>query len=169
MTEPASTVHPSTGDGGKGCSHESPTVLLVEDNWGDIRLLAESFEETDVTVYTVTDGREALDFLREDGDFEATPRLEINLLDLNLPRTSGTAVLEELDEASGVLSTIPVIVLTSSQDQQDILRAYESNANAYLRKPVDPTAYMETLRTCRAFWFETAELPETGSERTGVE
>ncbi|PSP27494.1 two-component system response regulator [Halobacteriales archaeon QH_2_65_14] len=136
-------------------------ILLVEDNPGDIRLTREAFEENRIanTLHVVTDGVEALDFLLQRGEYADAQRPDIILLDLNLPRKNGDEVLEEMDKEDPDLSRVPVIVLTSSQAEEDIVRSYELNANAYLTKPVDPTEFIETVQRFKAFWLEVVRLP----------
>ena len=135
-------------------------VLLVEDNPGDVRLVQEAFEGTDVDsrIHVVADGVAALGFLRGEGEHADAPTPDIVLLDLNLPRQSGADVLAELGE-DPALSHIPVIVLTSSEDTDDVQRAYDRRANAYLTKPVDPTAFIELVELVQEFWLSAARLP----------
>ncbi|MFC7193550.1 response regulator [Halosimplex aquaticum] len=138
----------------------SADILLVEDNPGDVRLTREAFEEGNIsnTLHVVTDGAEALDFLHQRGDFADSPRPDIVLLDLNLPRKSGEEVLTEIRNDDD-LSCLPVIILTSSEAEEDIVQSYELQANAYLTKPVDPSEFIETVRRFRAFWLEVVRLP----------
>lgn len=135
-------------------------VLLVEDNPGDVRLTEEAFEQgrIDNELHVVSDGAEAIDFLEGRGEYAEIPRPDLVLLDLNLPRTNGQDVLERL-KGDPELRSIPVIVLTSSRADEDIVRSYERHANAYLTKPVDPDEFIETIRAFEHFWFTVVRLP----------
>ena len=141
---------------------EPVDILLVEDNPGDSRLTREAFAEGRLAndIHVVTDGIEALDFLYQRGDYEDAPRPQIVLLDLNLPRKNGDEVLGEIKD-DPELSRIPVIVLTSSEAETDVVRSYELNANAYLTKPVDPQAFIEEIRALEEFWLSLVRLPHT--------
>jgi CheY-like chemotaxis protein len=141
---------------------EPVDILLVEDNPGDFRLTREAFAEGRLAndIHVVTDGIEALDFLYQRGDYEDAPRPQIVLLDLNLPRKNGDEVLAEIKD-DPELSRIPVIVLTSSEAETDVVRSYELNANAYLTKPVDPQAFIEEIRALEEFWLSLVRLPHT--------
>ena len=140
---------------------EPADILLVEDNPGDVRLTQEALKEGRIenTLHVVNDGVAALDFLFQRGEYEDAPRPEIVLLDLNLPRKNGDAVLEELREHPE-LDHIPVIVLTSSESREDVVRSYDLNANAYLTKPVDPETFIETVNKLEEFWLSIVRLPE---------
>jgi len=144
----------------RSCSSEPIDILLVEDNPGDVRLTKEAFEEGSIsnTLHVVTDGIDALDFLYRRGDYPDAPRPDIVLLDLNLPRKNGDEVLEEIRGDAG-LSSLPVIVLTSSEAAEDVIRSYDLCANAYLTKPVDPDEFIEIVRRFKAFWLEVVRLP----------
>ena len=137
-----------------------PEVLLVEDNPGDVRLVrvALSDGEVDVPLSVVGDGTEALDHLHRRGEYADAPRPDLVLLDLNLPRTTGTEVLEAMQDDPD-LARIPVIVLTSSTDPDDVATAYELSANAYLTKPVDPDAFVEAVCAIEGFWLRLVHLP----------
>ena len=137
-----------------------PDVLLVEDNRGDVRLVEEAFEEGDIasTLHVVTDGVEALDFLHQPGVHGDSPQPGLILLDLNLPRKNGTVVLEEL-RGDDNLEHIPVVILTSSEAEEDIIKSYDLHANAYLTKPVDPDEFIGTIHRLKKFWLEGARLP----------
>ena len=145
-----------------GQPSKSPVdILLVEDNPGDIRLTEEAFRESRLanTLHVVTDGIEALDFLRQTGDYADATRPDIILLDLNLPRMNGDEVLEQIHEELPDISRIPVIILTSSETEEDIAKSYELWANAYMTKPVDPAEFIETIQTFNLFWLEIVQLP----------
>jgi CheY-like chemotaxis protein len=143
----------------QGHNREPAQILLVEDNPGDVRLTQEAFRESQIanSLHVVTDGVEALDFLYQRGDHADVPRPDIVLLDLNLPRKNGDEVLEEIQDDD--ISCIPVIVLTSSQAEEDVVRSYQLKANAYLTKPVDPEEFIEVVRTFKTFWLEVVRLP----------
>ncbi|SFF91769.1 Response regulator receiver domain-containing protein [Halopelagius inordinatus] len=140
---------------------EPVDVLLVEDNPGDVRLTREAFDDgkIDNTLHVATDGVEALDFLHRRGEYSDAPRPDVVLLDLNLPRKNGDEVLAEVKDDPD-LRRIPVIVLTSSESDEDILHSYEHHANAYLTKPVDPFEFMETVGTFEEMWFSIVRLPD---------
>lgn len=138
---------------------DSIDVLLVEDNPGDVRLTKEAFAETTVemTFHTVTDGEQALSFLGQ-CESDSVPSPDLILLDLNLPRVDGFAVLEALkDELE--LPPIPVFVLTSSEASEDIRKSYQLAANAYLSKPNDPDEFASLVQAVEAFWIDTVHLP----------
>jgi len=139
---------------------EPARILLVEDNPGDVRLTKEAFKQGRIEndLYVVSDGTEALDFLSRRGEYADAPRPDLILLDLNLPGKDGEAVLEDL-KVDPKLRSIPVIVLTSSRAEEDIVRSYELHANAYLTKPVDPDEFIETVRAFEKFWFSVVRLP----------
>ncbi|MDQ2049398.1 response regulator [Natronolimnohabitans sp. A-GB9] len=134
-------------------------LLLIEDNPGDIRLIEEAFRDDErSTLHVVSDGDEALAFLQQRDEYEDAPRPDLVLLDWNVPRTSGEALLTEL-KSDPDLKSIPVTVLTGSQDDADVTRSYRKYANACLKKAVEPDEFMETLRVYREFWLSTARLP----------
>jgi len=135
-------------------------VLLVEDNRGDVRLTREAFDEGSVptSLHVVTDGVAALDFLHQRGDHDDAPLPDIVLLDLNLPGKNGDEVLGEMAEEPR-LARIPVVVLTSSEAETDVLQSYDLRANAYLTKPVDPAEFIDTMRTFEEFWLSIVRLP----------
>ncbi|WP_232702438.1 response regulator [Halobacterium wangiae] len=140
---------------------EPANVLLVEDNPGDVRLAREAFEtgsDAD-TLHVVNDGDEALDFLFRRGDYEDAPRVDVVLLDLNLPRKNGDEVLAEV-RADPELARIPVVVFTSSESETDVVRSYDLQANAYLTKPVDPGAFIEAVQAFKRFWLSAVRLPD---------
>ncbi|MCU4743940.1 response regulator [Halobacteria archaeon AArc-m2/3/4] len=143
-----------------GEPHEPAEILLVEDNPGDVRLTQEAFAEGRIenTLHVVTDGLEALDFIYQRGEYTDAPRPDIVLLDLNLPRLNGDEVLEEVKDDEDQRH-IPIIVLTSSKAEEDVVRSYELHANAYLTKPVDPDAFIEIVRSLEEFWLSVVRLP----------
>ena len=140
-------------------------ILLVEDNPGDIRLTEEAFKEGQInnTLHVVRDGAAALDFLYQREEYTAVPRPNLILLDLNLPRVSGMEVLEEIRGDPG-LQRIPVIILTGSAAEEDILRGYELQTNAYITKPVDPDKFLKLVRSFEEFWFTLVHHPPLPDE-----
>ena len=134
-------------------------VLLVEDDPGDVLMTKEAFEHYKLrnVLHVVTDGEQALHFLRRTGGYADAPRPGLILLDLNLPRLDGLEVLAEL-KADPVLKVIPVVILTTSQAQQDVLRSYALHANAYVSKPVDFETFMEVIRQIDNFFVTVVQL-----------
>ena len=134
-------------------------VLLVEDDPGDVLMTREAFEYHKLrnVLDVVTDGEQALQFLRRSGDYADAPRPGLILLDLNLPRVDGLEVLAEI-KADPVLKVIPVVILTTSQAQQDVLRSYALHANAYVSKPVDFETFMEVIRQIDNFFVTVVKL-----------
>jgi CheY-like chemotaxis protein len=137
-------------------------VLLVEDDPGDTLMIKEAFEDNKVRnrLNCVADGVEALAFLRREGEFAEAPRPDLILLDLNLPRKDGREVLEEI-KADPELRTIPVVVLTTSEAEEDILRSYSLHANAYVTKPVDFERFIAVVRQIDEFFVEVVRLPRS--------
>ena len=135
-------------------------VLLVEDDPGDILMTREAFEHHKIQnkLHVVTDGEQALQFLNQTGEYADAPRPGLVLLDLNLPRRSGHEVLAELKEDPG-LRVIPVVILTTSQAEEDILRSYSLHANAYVSKPVDFERFMDVIRQIDSFFVTVVKLP----------
>ena len=135
-------------------------ILLVEDNPGDVRLLMETFREGRIRnrISLVEDGVEALAFLHKEGEHSSAPRPDLILLDLSLPRKNGQEVLAEVKQDAD-LKRIPVVVITSSQAEKDILQAYNNYANCYLTKPVDLEQFMGVVRSVEEFWFTVVKLP----------
>jgi len=135
-------------------------VLLVEDDPGDVRLIREAIEDNKVhnRRHVVPDGVEALTFLRQEGEHADAPRPDLVLLDLNLPRKDGREVLAEVkgDES---LQHIPVVVLTTSKAEEDVLRSYKLHANAYVTKPVDFDRFIEVVRQIDEFFVTVVKLP----------
>ena len=135
-------------------------VLLVEDDPGDILMTREAFQHHKIQnkLHVVTDGEQALQFLRQTGEYAKAPRPGLVLLDLNLPRRSGHEVLAELKE-DPQLRVIPVVILTTSQAEEDILRSYSLHANAYVSKPVDFERFMDVIRQIDSFFVTVVKLP----------
>lgn len=135
-------------------------ILLVEDNPGDVRLTIEALKEAKVINHltVVKDGMEALAFLRRQGSYTAAPRPHLIVLDLNLPRKDGREVLADI-KADDRLKRIPVVVLTTSQDEQDVLKSYNLHANCYITKPVDLDQFVRVVRSIEDFWLGIVVLP----------
>jgi len=135
-------------------------ILLVEDNPGDVRLTQEALKEGKVrnNVSVAHNGEEALARLRREGQFAKEPRPDVILLDLNLPRKDGREVLAEI-KADPNLKRIPVVVLTTSQAEQDILKTYNLHANCYVAKPVDLDRFIEIVKSIEDFWLTIVKLP----------
>ena len=135
-------------------------VLLVEDNPGDVRLTLEVFKESKMhnNLSSVGDGVEALAFLRREGKYIQSPRPDLILLDLNLPKKDGREVLAEIKEDPD-LRRIPVVVLTTSQAEQDVLRSYNLHANCYISKPIDLEQFITVVRSIEDFWLAIVKLP----------
>ncbi|MFB6136539.1 MAG: response regulator [Halobacteriaceae archaeon] len=135
-------------------------ILLVEDNPGDVRLTEKGLERAKIinNLHVVGDGVEAMAFLRGEGDHEDAPRPDLVLLDLNLPRMNGREVLEEM-KSDPDLRRIPVVVLTSSAAEEDIVESYDLHANAYLTKPVGIDGFVEVVESIEDFWLTVVKLP----------
>jgi CheY-like chemotaxis protein len=135
-------------------------ILLVEDSPADMRLTREAMKNGRLlnNLHTAVDGEEAMAFLRRTGKFANAPRPDIILLDLNLPRKDGREVLAEIKNDPG-LCDIPVIVLTTSQAEEDIIRSYHLHANCYITKPVDLEQFFHVMKSFKEFWFEIVKLP----------
>jgi two-component system, chemotaxis family, response regulator Rcp1 len=136
-------------------------ILLVEDNPGDERLTREALKEGKVysNLHWVKDGVEAMQFLRREGKYGSAPRPEIILLDLNLPRKDGREVLQEI-KADDELRRIPVVVLTTSKAEEDVLRTYNLHANCYVTKPVDLEKFIVVVKSIDDFWLTVVTLPD---------
>ena len=142
---------------------QAPTpidILLVEDDPGDVLMTREAFEHHKIrnALHVVSDGVEALEFLKREGRFGEAPRPGLILLDLNLPRKDGREVLGEIKQDPR-LRSIPVVVLTTSEADEDILRSYDLHANAYVTKPVDFERFVEVVRKIDDFWVKVVQLP----------
>ena len=136
-------------------------LLLVEDSEPDVRLTKEALCEAKIKnrLWVVEDGVEALEFLNRQGRFADVPRPDIILLDLNLPRKDGRQVLEEI-KADESLKRIPVVILTTSKNEEDVLRAYNLYANCYITKPVDFNRFMDVVKSIEDFWLTVVRLPD---------
>jgi CheY-like chemotaxis protein len=137
-------------------------VLLVEDSPGDVRLTREALKEGKVrnNLSVVNDGVEAMEFLRRQGKYADAPRPDIVLLDLNMPRKDGREVLAEM-KGDDDLKRIPVVILTTSEAEQDILKTYELHANCYLTKPVDLEQFISIVKSVEDFWLTIVQLPRS--------
>jgi CheY-like chemotaxis protein len=141
-------------------SAELVSVLLVEDDPGDVLLIREAFADHKVgnRLSVVSDGVEAMEYVRGEGEYAGRPRPDLILLDLNLPRKSGAEVLAEI-KSDPLLSVIPVVVLTTSQSEEDVLRSYKSHANAYITKPVDFDRFGAIVHQIDDFFIGIVKLP----------
>jgi two-component system response regulator len=135
-------------------------ILLAEDNPGDVALTRRALRQSKLhnNLHVVVDGDEAMRFLRREGEHTTAPRPDLVLLDINMPRKTGLEVLAEVKE-DGDLRAIPVCMLTTSEDDQDILAAYARHANAFVKKPVDLQQFIEVVRKIEDFWFTIVKLP----------
>jgi len=135
-------------------------ILLVEDNPGDVRLTEEALQEGKVRInmVSVADGAEAMDFLHKKGRYPDAFRPDLILLDLNLPRKSGFEVLDDI-KVDPELKSIPVVILTTSQAEEDIVRSYTLHANAFISKPVNLIQFLSIVKAIEDFWLEIVKLP----------
>ena len=135
-------------------------ILLVEDSAGDVRLVQENLKESKVrnTLNVVGDGIEAMAYLRKEGKYKDTPRPDLVLLDLNLPKKDGRQVLTEI-KSDEYLKCIPVVVLTISKAEEDIMKSYSLHANAYISKPVDLNQFLKVVKAIEEFWLTVVKLP----------
>ena len=139
-------------------------VLLVEDSPGDVRLTREAFKDAKVHInlHVAADGVEAMAFLKREGQHADAARPDLILLDLNLPKKDGRDVLKEIKE-SPTLGIIPVVILTTSASEADILRTYQLHANCYITKPVDLEGFLKVVRSIDSFWLSVVKLPRGAS------
>lgn len=146
----------------KGASHSRPIdILLVEDSPGDVRLAEEALREARIhnQLHVVNDGEKALDFLYRTNGFPDAARPDLILLDLNLPRKDGREVLQAV-KSNQRLRRIPIVVLTTSDAEQDVLQSYDLHANCFITKPVDFDRFVDVIRHIEEFWLQTVRLPE---------
>ena len=148
---------------------KNATILLVEDDPGDQELTRRALEDdvvhTDLRI--VNDGKEALDYLRREGAFtdpDTSPRPDLILLDLNMPRIDGRQVLEQVREDPDI-SRIPVIALTTSDEEEDVLRSYDLGCKSFIKKPVEIDTFIDTIRELQHYWFELVTLPAENPHR----
>lgn len=141
--------------------HRTFEILLAEDNPGDVRLTREALRDTSIShhLYVVPDGVEALAFLRHQAPYTAAPQPDLIILDLNMPRMDGRRVLALL-KSDASLRRIPIVILSSSQNDADIQSAYELQANCYITKPTDLDQFISVVKEIEEFWAVTAELPQ---------
>jgi len=139
-------------------------ILLVEDNPGDVRLTLEALKEGKVLNHmsVAVDGVEAMAFLRREGRFAGAPHPDLILLDLNLPKKDGREVLDDI-KRDDRLKHIPVVILTTSQAEQDIVKSYELHANCYIAKPVDLDQFISVVKSIEDFWLSVVKLPSEGN------
>ncbi len=135
-------------------------ILLVEDNPADVRLTKEALKEEKVynNLHVVNDGEEAINFLQKQGKYKQAVRPDLILLDLNLPKKDGREVLKEI-KSDSKLKTIPVVVLTVSRAEEDVLKAYNLHANCYITKPVDINQFIKIAQAVQEFWLTIVKLP----------
>jgi chemotaxis family two-component system response regulator Rcp1 len=138
----------------------SITILLIEDNPGDVRLIQEIFREDKIynKLEITRDGEDALNYLHQEGVYKNTPRPDLILLDLNLPKKNGNEVLVEI-KSDEHLRRIPVLILTASKAEEDIARAYNHHANCYLTKPIDLNQFINVVQQIKTFWLSIVQLP----------
>ena len=135
-------------------------ILLVEDNPGDVRLTVEALKENKLhnNLHVVGDGEEAMAFLRRESEYADVPRPDLILLDLNMPKKDGRETLAEIKEDPD-LKRIPVVILTTSQAEEDVLKTYDLHANCYVTKPVDLDQFIKVVKAIEAFWLTIVRLP----------
>lgn len=145
---------------GRGSKIEPIEILLIEDNPGDADLAREALDGSKVrnTLHVVGDGVEAMNFLRRTGSHASAPRPDLILLDLNLPKKDGREVLAEV-KSDADLKRIPVVILTTSNDEADILRTYNLHANCFITKPIDLNQFIKVVRSIEDFWLCIVKLP----------
>jgi CheY-like chemotaxis protein len=143
-------------------------ILLVEDNEGDVLLAQEAFKKAKLSnkIYVTKDGEEAIDFLYKKGDFTDAIKPDIILLDINLPKIDGIQVLEKIKN-DPILKLIPVVILTSSKAERDIVKSYNLHANSYIVKPVSLDNFMDIVQVIENFWFTVVAFP-TDDQIEGV-
>ncbi|MBM4152006.1 MAG: response regulator [Kiritimatiellaceae bacterium] len=142
--------------------YRSAEILLIEDNPGDVRLTQEALKENKIrhNLSVAKDGVEAIKFLRKLPGYESSSRPDIILLDLNLPKKDGREVLSEI-KSDVSLRSIPVVILTTSDAEDDVAKAYHMHANCYVRKPIDLNRFIDVVKVIENFWLSTVELPPT--------
>lgn len=140
-------------------------ILLVEDNPGDVRLTQEALKENKIrnNLHVAKDGVEAMQFLRRMKGYEKSPRPDLILLDLNLPKKDGREVLAEI-KTDEKLRAIPVVILTTSVAEEDVAKSYDMHVNCYVRKPIDLNRFIEVVKVIENFWLSIVELPKNESQ-----
>ena len=138
-------------------------ILVVEDNPGDARLIMEALKSNKIynSLHIATDGVEAMEFLHREGKFTNVPRPDLIFLDLNLPRKDGREVLAEI-KSDERFKQIPVVIMTMSQSEEDILKSYSLHANCYVTKPIDLDQFVKVIESIEDFWFSLVKLPSKG-------
>lgn len=141
-------------------------VLIVEDNRADVRLVQEVLKKGKIIIdlHSASDGIEAIDYLRKKGKYKDANRPDLILLDLNMPKKDGREVLEEI-KSDDRLKSIPVVIMTISKAEEDILRSYNLHANAYIVKPIELHQFMDTVRSIENFWLTIVKLPPKNYEK----
>ncbi len=141
--------------------NKTTDILLVEDNPADVRLVEEAFKESelDVRIHTIEESSNILNFLSKEAKYKNAPSPDLILLDLNMPRTDGHAIISEL-KSNDSFRVIPLIVFSSSSSEKDIHDSYQLGANCYLTKPTDFDGYTKLMKLIEEFWFHTARIPE---------
>lgn len=141
-------------------NHANIDILLVEDDSGDVELTKEGLQAAKmlVNLHVVDDGEKALKFLRKEPPYTEVPRPDIILLDLNMPRKDGKETLQEI-KADGALRSIPVVILTTSEAEADIVRCYDLGANCYITKPLGFEAFTKVVNMIEEFWFSIVKMP----------
>lgn len=141
-------------------------ILMVEDNPGDVDLAREALDGTKIKnrLYVVADGEAAIDFLHHSQGKKGVPRPDLILLDLNLPKKDGREVLADI-KAHQDFKRIPVVVLTSSDAEEDVLKSYNLHANCYITKPIDLNQFIKVVRSIESFWFSIVVLPPNGEKK----
>ena len=141
-------------------------ILLVEDNPGDADLAREALENSKFNnaLHVVDDGEKAMSFLHRQGAYVEAPRPDLILLDLNLPKKDGRQVLAEI-KADDNLKRIPVVILTTSQAEEDVIRTYDLHANCYITKPIDLNQFLHVVRSIEDFWLSIVILPPNGAKK----
>jgi CheY-like chemotaxis protein len=135
-------------------------ILVVEDNPGDARLIKEVLNEQKIynSLFIVSDGVEAMNFLQKKGKYKESPKPDLIILDLNLPKKDGREVLSDI-KADDNLKRIPVVIMTISQAEADILKSYNLHANCYITKPIDLDQFIKVIKSIEEFWFSIVKLP----------
>jgi CheY-like chemotaxis protein len=143
-----------------GTQAQPVEILLAEDNPGDAKLTRKALEQGNIinNLHVVTDGVEALEYLRQEGEYADKPRPDLMLLDLNMPRKDGREVLEAI-KTDADLRRIPVVVMTSSEAEEDIVQSYDLHANAYLTKPIDFDGFLDVVGSIEEFWLSVVKMP----------
>ncbi len=147
--------------------HKMVEILLIEDNPGDVRLTKEALKECKISnkLHIALDGIEAMDFLFKKEKFKNSPRPDVILLDLNLPKKDGREVLAEIKQDKD-LRRIPVVILTTSKSEEDVIKTYNLHANCYISKPIDMEQFIKVVKSIGDFWFTIVKLPPDGHEIT---